>query len=117
MSVPLAITIVCALGAWGGVGYAWVLRRRSQACAAEMEDAFAIARWARTHRLMVDDPPGGKWDVAIADLMAWTTFTPVPGVAVLPQRDAFGLYDCPRCTDAVLNLVAHLRWCKEAAPQ
>lgn len=29
-----------------------------------------------------------------------------------PQADDFGLSDCPRCTDAVVDLDEHLTWCK-----
>lgn len=34
-------------------------------------------------------------------------------LAPIQPGDADGLYDCPRCTDAVVDLLGHLAWCQE----
>lgn len=51
-----------------------------------------------------------------------TRENPGPAAAgILPDRarlqpfrnPADGLYDCPRCTDAVVDITEHLQWCRE----
>lgn len=46
-------------------------------------------------------------------LKAWADWTRTAGgLAGPPQANSDGLWDCPRCTDAVLDLPAHLQQCK-----
>lgn len=111
MNVPLVITVVCSVASWVGVAVAVVMRRKTQAIADRIESATRIAVWAYTHRLVIDDIGGGiTFDCLMTDLMDYTTFQPKRGVRILPTRNQYGLYDCPRCTDAVVDLEKHMVW-------